>query len=59
MTGLYDLNRDAKTKRREPKLRVGIEDTEKGGHSDDVAVETSVDSICQVAHCESATSERS
>lgn len=56
MTGLYDLNRAAKTKRRGPKLRVGTGGTEKGGYSDDVTVMISVYSICQVAHCEFATS---
>jgi len=59
MTGLYYLNRAAKTKRRGPKLRGGTEGTEKGGYSDDVMVMTSNDSICQVAHCEFATFVRS
>jgi hypothetical protein len=36
MTGLYDLNRAAKTKRMGPKFRGGTENTEERGYSDDV-----------------------
>lgn len=51
ITGLYDLNRTAKTKREggEPKLRVGTEDTENGGYSNDATVMPSSDSLCQVS----------